>query len=130
MNDEYQTYQYWNNMKKQLINEEFRRMQQLAGIKLNENKTTNLLQFIKNNKDEIAQILDFTHLKDISIDNMGDVGAIGIYLDDEDPTREGESGLAFRFPEDVDGGFYGESGDKPRPITIAGQNLMYVGYNI
>lgn len=37
MNDEYQTQQYWNNMK-QPLNEEFKRMQRLAGIQLNEIK--------------------------------------------------------------------------------------------
>jgi len=112
---------------KQQLNEEFRRMQKLAGL-INENQSKDLLQFIKTNKDEIAQKLDFVRLEDIRIDDLGDAGAIGIYTDEDN--TEGESGLAFRFPEDVDEDFYGESGDKPRPITIAGKDLMYVGYNI
>jgi hypothetical protein len=41
-----------------------------------------------------------------------------------------ESGLAFRYPEDVDSDFVGENGDSPKPITVAGKKLMYIGYNI
>jgi hypothetical protein len=41
-----------------------------------------------------------------------------------------ESGLAFRFPEDVDDSFKGEEGDEPKPIKIAGKKLMYIEYNI
>ena len=48
-------------MKKQILSEEFQRMQKLAGIitesQLNENEEVNLLQFIKANKNEIAKKL-------------------------------------------------------------------------
>jgi len=67
----------------------------------------------------------FTTLEDI--DDLGDVGATGIYNNDGD---EMESGLAFRFPEDVDDSFKGEEGYKPKPIKIAGKKLMYIEYNI
>ena len=95
-----------------------------TGINEEEN---NLLSFIKQNQTEVAKAVGATSLYDISIDDLGDVGAIGIFDVDGD---EMESGLAFRYPENVDDDFVGENGDEPEPITVAGKKLMYVGYNI
>jgi hypothetical protein len=87
-----------------------------------------LLNFIKVNGEEIAKQVGASRIEDITIDSLDDVGATGIYVDDDGDELEG--GLAFRFPEDVDDKFVGENGDEPRPITVAGKKLMYVGYNI
>jgi hypothetical protein len=111
-------------------------MQKLAGLiteseykeQMNEDET-DLLAFIKQNQDEIANEVGATSLKDIMIDDLGDVGATGIY-EEEGEDYEIEGGLAFRFPEDVDGDFVGENGDKPMSLNINGVELMYVGYNI
>ena len=94
-------------------------------------KDINLLQFVKQNKDEIAEKIGAVRLENIMIDDLGDVGATGIYVDETDDTgEEMEGGLAFRFPEDVDDDFVGENGDEPNSINVAGEELMYVGYNI
>jgi hypothetical protein len=87
-----------------------------------------LLSFIKQNKTEVAKVMKAVRLEDIMIDDKGDVGATGVF--NVGNGDEVESGLAFRFPEDVDNRFRGEEGDKPKPITIAGKQLMYIGYNI
>ena len=52
------------------------------------------------------------------------MGDASITLKDE------AGGMSFKYPEDVDSEFVGQEGDKPRPITIGGVDLMYVGYNI
>ena len=97
------------------------------GRNLRENKES-LLDFIKQNKDEIANQTDYIRLEDINIDSYGDVGATGITLDYEDD--EMESGLAFRYTKDVDNNFKGENGDKPIDIVINGQEISYIAYNM
>ena len=97
------------------------------GRLLKEEEKTDLLSFINQNQKEVANKVGAIRLEDIIIDDLGDVGATGIYSIDGD---EMESGLAFRFPEDVDDSFKGEEGDEPKPIEIAGKKLMYIGYNI
>ena len=83
--------------------------------------SSELLDFISNNSEEAAAQVGTDSIIDISIDDLGDIGATD---------KEGFTGYAFRFPEDVDGEFKGEDGDPPRPIEIAGRKLMYIGYNI
>jgi hypothetical protein len=85
-------------------------------------------KLIKENQIEVAITLGAVRLENIEIDSLGDVGAIGIF--DVGDGYEVEGGLSFRFPEDVDYSFRGEDGDKPELITIAGKQLMYIGYNI
>ena len=87
-----------------------------------------LLDFVKFNSEGIAQAVDADSLEDIMIDDFGDVGATGIYIDEDGDVMEG--GLAFRFFKDVDDDFLGEVGEEPILIKIAGRELMYVGYNI
>ena len=53
-------------MKKQILSEEFQRMQKLAGI-INEGENSSLLQFIKANKNEIAKKLKAIRLKSIEV---------------------------------------------------------------
>ena len=104
---------------------------ELGGTNSLSTKDINLLQFVKQNKDEIAEKIGAVRLKNIMIDDLGDVGATGIYVDETDDTgEEMEGGLAFRFPKDVDDDFVGENGDEPNSINVAGEELMYVGYNI
>jgi hypothetical protein len=62
------------------------------------------------------------------IDDLEDVGATAIFDDDEGDEMRG--GVAFRYSEDVDDDFEGENGDAPRPIEVAGKELMYISYNI
>jgi len=115
---------------KQSLNEQFRRMQQLAGIitesQINE-KNEDLLSFIKQNQAEAADKVGAIRLEDIMIDDLGDVGATAIFDDNGDEMR---GGVSFRYSEDVDDDFEGENGDEPRPIEVAGKQLMYIGYNI
>jgi len=113
-------------MNKQILSEEFQRMQKLAGI-ITEGESSSLLQFIKANKNEIAKKLKAIRLEDITKDDMGDIGALAIYDDDGD---EMESGISFRYAKDGTKNFTGEDGDKPKPITVAGEKLMYIKYNI
>jgi hypothetical protein len=87
-----------------------------------------LLVFVKSNSEGIAQAVDADSLEDIMIDDFGDVGATGIYIDEDGDSVEG--GLAFRFFKDVDDDFLGEDGEEPILIKINGIELMYVGYNI
>ena len=118
-------------MNKQILSEEFQRMQKLAGIitesQLNENEEVNLLQFIEDNKNEIAKELEAIRLEDIEKDDMGDIGALAIYDDDGD---EMESGISFRYAKDGNKNFTGEDGAEPRTINVAGKELMYIEYNI
>lgn len=97
------------------------------GRLLKEEEKTDLLSFINQNQKEVANEVGAIRLEDIIIDDLGDVGATGIYNNDG---YEMEGGLAFRFLKDVDDRFKGEEGDEPRPIEIAGKELMYIGYNI
>ena len=116
---------------KQPLNEQFRRMQQLAGIitesQINE-KNEDLLSFIKQNQAEAADEVGAIRLEDIMIDDLGDIGATAIFDDDEGDEMRG--GVAFRYSENVDDDFEGENGDAPRPIKVAGKELMYISYNI
>ena len=66
-------------MSKQILSEEFKRMQKLAGIINESNKA--LLQFIKNNQSEIAKKIEATSLEDINSDSEGNVLAT-IAIDD------------------------------------------------
>lgn len=101
------------------------------GVKQDITKVYGLAEFIGDNTKEIADKIGavnvFQNLGTNNIDNLGDASANAIYIVDGDRV---ESGLAFRYPEDVDDDFVGENGDKPRPITVAGKELMYVEYNI
>ena len=95
--------------------------------RLNEDEKNDLLSFVNQNQPEVAKKIGAIRLEDIQIDDLGDAGATAIFSVDGD---EMESGVAFRFPENVDDDFVGEDGDKPKPITVAGKKLMYVSYNI
>jgi hypothetical protein len=99
-----------------------------SNLKEAEGKSKNdLLSFIKQNQAEAADEVGAIRLEDIMIDDLGDVGASAIFDDNGD---EMEGGVSFRYSEDVDDDFEGENGDEPRPIEIAGKQLMYIGYNI
>ena len=93
----------------------------LAEGKLLKEADSNLLSFVKNNDKEIAKAVKAVRIEDISINP--DVAATGIF---NVGGNELESVLAFRFPEDVDDSFIGVDGDKPKPIIIAGKQLMYI----
>ena len=99
-----------------------------SNLKEAEGKSKNdLLSFIKQNQAEAADEVGAIRLEDIMIDDLGDVGASAIFDDNGD---EMEGGVSFRYSEDVDDDFEGENGDEPRPIEVAGKQLMYIGYNI
>jgi hypothetical protein len=100
---------------KKLIQEE---IQQLLKEEIG---SSELLDFIKNNSEEIATQVGTDSITDIRVDDEGDVGATD---------REGFTGFAFRDPRNVDSEFYGAEGDEPRPIEVAGRELMYIAYNI
>jgi hypothetical protein len=91
-------------------------------------KNEDLLSFIKQNQAEAAKKIGAFRLEDIMIDDLEDVGATAIFDDDEGDEMRG--GVAFRYSEDVDDDFEGENGDAPRPIEVAGKELMYISYNI
>jgi hypothetical protein len=99
-----------------------------SNLNEDEGKSKNdLLSFIKQNQAEAADEVGAIRLEDIMIDDLGDVGASAIFDDNGD---EMEGGVSFRYSEDVDDDFEGENGDEPRPIEVAGKQLMYIGYNI
>ena len=117
-------------MKKQILSEEFQRMQKLAGIitesQLNENEEVNLLQFIKDNQNEIAKKLEVDRLVNISehpID-MGNVSATMAVRDHEI--------VSLRFSPDATF----QLGDKTynikyvinHPEEFLGKNVMYKSY--
>ena len=82
------------------------------------------VHLLMKNQKEVAKKLNYTKyypFDEVSIDGVGDAS---IVLQDE------VGGLSFRYPEDVDSKFKGQDGDKPRPVTIGGVDLMYIGYNI
>ncbi len=91
-------------------------------------KNEDLLSFIKQNQAKAADEVGAIRLEDIMIDDLEDVGATAIFDDDEGDEMRG--GVAFRYSEDVDDDFEGENGDAPRPIEVAGKELMYISYNI
>ena len=83
-----------------------------------------IVDILKRNQREVAEKTmntEYFPFDEVSRDNRGDAS---IVLKDE------AGGMSFKFPEDVDSEFVGEEGDKPRPITIGGVDLMYIGYNI
>ena len=96
----------------------------LAEGKLLKEDANSILNLLMKNQREVAEKLNYTEyfpFDEVSIDGVGDAS---IVLKDE------AGGLAFKLPEDVDDKFVGDEGDKPRPITIGGVDLMYIGYNI
>jgi len=101
------------------------------GVKQDITKVYGLAEFIGDNTREIADKIGavnvFQQLGTSGIDDLGDASATAIYMVDGNRM---ESGLAFRYLEDVDSDFKGEDGDSPKPITVAGKKLMYIGYNI
>jgi hypothetical protein len=122
---------------------EIKRMQQLAGL-LKENleqdfnpdeleweedeKNGDLLSFIRQNQAEAAEQVGAIRLEDIMIDDFfNGVKASAIFDDDDGEIRDE---VSFRYSEDVDGNFEGENGSEPRPIEVAGKELMYISYNI
>jgi hypothetical protein len=106
------------------------RLGEIKAIPGNTGMKKDLLSFIKQNQDEVAEKIGAVRLEDIKIDSLGDIGASAIFdgLDEDD--FEFEGGVSFRYSEDVDDDFKGENGDKPIPLEIAGKQLMYISYNI
>ena len=86
-------------------------------IKEDANSIVSLLQ---KNKKDVENYLD-QDLISFEIDGEGDASTTD---------REGYTGYSFKLSKDVDNEFVGQDGDKPRPITIGGVDLMYIGYNI
>ena len=112
-------------MKKQILSEEFIRMQKLAGI-ITEDENSSLLQFIKDNQNEIAKKLEVDRLVNISehpID-MGNVSATMAVRDHEI--------VSLRFSPDATF----QLGDKTynikyvinHPEEFLGKNVMYKSY--
>ena len=96
----------------------------LAEGKLLKEDANSIVNLLMKNQKEVAEKLNYTEyfpFDEVSIDGVGDAS---IVLQDE------AGGLSFRYPEDVDSKFKGQDGDKPRPVTIGGVDLMYIGYNI
>ena len=99
------------------------------GDSLSENKLIkedagSILDLLRKNQKEIASKTmnpEYFPFDEVSLDSLDDAS---ITLKDE------AGGLSFRYPEDVDSDFVGQDGDEPRPITIGGVDLMYIGYNI
>jgi len=83
-----------------------------------------IVNHLMKNQREVAKKLGYMKyfpFDEVRIDGEGDAS---ITLQDE------AGGLSFRSPEDVDSKFVGQDGDKPKPVTISGVDLMYIGYNI
>lgn len=96
----------------------------LAEGRLLKEDANSIVNLLKKNQKEVAEktnSVKYFPFDEIGIDTLGDAS---ITLKDE------AAGFSFRFPEDVDKDFVGQDGDKPRPITIGGVDLMYIGYNI
>jgi hypothetical protein len=114
-------------MNKQILSEEFLRMQKLAGIitesQLNENEEVNLLQFIKDNQNEIAKKLEVDRLVNIS-EHPIDIGNVSATMGVRDHQI-----VSLRF--DPDATF--QLGDKTynikyvidHPEEFLGKNVMY-----
>jgi len=81
-----------------------------------------LIKLVEKNKSEISKKLNVIRLEEIRIDDLGDVGAIGIYIDEDD--YEMEVGFAFSINDDL-----GE-GDDNGEIVIGENIIYYIGYNI
>jgi hypothetical protein len=96
----------------------------LAEGKLLKEDSNSIVNLLMKNQREVAKKLNYMEyfpFDEVNIDLEGDAS---IVLQDE------AGGLSFRYPEDVDSKFVGQNGDKPRPVTIGGVDLMYIGYNI
>jgi hypothetical protein len=96
----------------------------LAEGKLLKEDANSIVNLLMKNSEEVAEKLNYKEyfpFDEVSIDGEGDAS---IVLQDE------AGGLSFRYPEDVDSKFKGQDGDKPRPVTIGGVDLMYIEYNI
>ena len=96
----------------------------LAENKLLKEDANSIVNLLMKNQREVAEKTmntEYFPFDEVRIDDLGDAS---IVLQDE------AGGMSFKYPEDVDSEFVGEEGDKPRPITIGGVDLMYVGYNI
>ena len=96
----------------------------VAENKLLKEDVNSIVNLLMKNQREVAEKLNYKEyfpFDEVSIDGEGDAS---IVLQDE------AGGLSFRYPEDVDSKFKGQDGDKPRPVTIGGVDLMYIGYNI
>lgn len=94
----------------------------LAEGKLLKEDVNTILSLLQKNKKDVERHLD----RDLDSSSF-EVDALG---DASVTDEEGYTGYSFRFPEEVDGEFVGENGDEPKPITVGGVDLMYVGYNI
>jgi hypothetical protein len=122
------------------------RLEEIKAIPGNTGMKKDLLSFIKQNQDEVAEKIGAVRLEDIEIDNLNNPSAIAVFdidLDDiwydedededEDEIEDGllfNSGVSFSYPEDVDDDFKGENGDEPISLEVAGKQLMYISYNI
>lgn len=112
------------------------RLGEIKAVPGNTGMKKDLLSFIKQNQDEVAEKIGAVRLEDIEIDNLNNPSAIAVFdidLEDEDEIEGGllfNSGVSFSYPEDVDDNFKGENGDEPKPLKVAGKQLMYISYNI
>jgi hypothetical protein len=112
------------------------RLGEIKAVPGNTGMKKDLLSFIKQNQDEVAEKIGAVRLEDIEIDNLNNPSAIAVFdidLEDEDEIEGGllfNSGVSFSYPEDVDDNFKGENGDEPKPLEVAGKQLMYISYNI
>ena len=114
---------YENSTDKDLL-DDLKSYIDLSEGKLLKEDANSIVNLLMKNQKEVADKLNYTEyfpFDEVSIDGVGDAS---IVLKDE------VGGLAFKLPEDVDDKFVGDEGDKPRPITIGGVDLMYIGYNI
>ena len=120
---------------KQQLNEQFIRMQKLAGI-ITENENMDLILFIKQNKDEIIKKIKGINVVDInSITNDSKNNEVEAEID---YIRKGETmidpktgkpftsliGVTFRFADTPGGTFKGKS------LNVNGKELKYIIYNI
>ena len=104
--------------------ENFNLKKYLAENKLLKEDANSIVNLLMKNQREVAEKTmntEYFPFDNVNLDSMGDAS---ITLKDE------AGGMSFKYPEDVDSEFVGQEGDKPRPITIGGVDLMYVGYNI
>jgi hypothetical protein len=116
------------------------RLKEIKAVPGNTGMKKDLLSFIKQNQDEVAEKIGAVHLEDIVIDSLNNPSAIAVFdIDLEDEDEDGNviedgvlfnSGVSFSYPEDVDDNFKGENGDEPEEIIVAGKKIMYISYNI
>jgi hypothetical protein len=132
-------------MVKQTINEEFRRMQELAGIvvesqSLNEN-LDQLISFSNTHLDELKKYFQthiiFPGLDEEEIENrQSEIDSITKMEDDgtgEAVTPEDNGiylGVSIKFAEDVDEDFVGDDEEEPEYFELGGRKMAAVWYNI